>query len=331
MPRTLLFALALAPVAVYAGSVGSLTSFTNGTVADATQVNDNFAALVTAVDDNDGRLAALESLGGGGGFVGAPVTALRTTTNGGLSGTQTVLTVPVSMPSTGGPYRALVGYAFRADGGGSTSTSTWVEDDQANDAFAFDHEYSAGGPQNPSAVDLSPTAYVAGSDVTFTVRIGNLSNGTLFADDGLGLGLPGGRAFVQLVSAGAPAEASASWQTKTLSGAVTGTGIVNDLSFANLQPGETYRISGSLGMASSGLMLMSMSLVHDGATIADYRVKTNSEEISHPVDVLFVASADTVDFRVDAVAGNNTSINNETDRTYLRIEHLPGHVETTGY
>jgi hypothetical protein len=44
------------PLAMYAGSVGSLTTFANGTVADADQVNANFAAVQTAVDDNDARI-----------------------------------------------------------------------------------------------------------------------------------------------------------------------------------------------------------------------------------------------------------------------------------
>lgn len=43
---------------------GSLTipfSFTNGTVADATQVNSNFNAAKAAIDDNDSRVTAIES------------------------------------------------------------------------------------------------------------------------------------------------------------------------------------------------------------------------------------------------------------------------------
>jgi hypothetical protein len=43
---------------LYAASVGTLTSFTNGTVADANEVNANFAAITTAVDDNDSRISA---------------------------------------------------------------------------------------------------------------------------------------------------------------------------------------------------------------------------------------------------------------------------------
>ena len=44
-----------------AGNVTGLTTFTAGTPAKASEVNGNFAAVKTAVDDNAGRIAALES------------------------------------------------------------------------------------------------------------------------------------------------------------------------------------------------------------------------------------------------------------------------------
>jgi hypothetical protein len=53
------FALGLGlatPFAVLGGPVGSLTSFSNGTVADADQVNANFTELGTQIDDNDSRI-----------------------------------------------------------------------------------------------------------------------------------------------------------------------------------------------------------------------------------------------------------------------------------
>lgn len=56
----------LLPAALYAGQVTGLISFSNGTVADANEVNANFDAIKLAVDDNDSRIAALEGGGGGG-------------------------------------------------------------------------------------------------------------------------------------------------------------------------------------------------------------------------------------------------------------------------
>lgn len=59
MPRPARFALALAalvPAAVIAGSVVLPHSFSNGVIADANEVNANFTALATAVNDNDARL-----------------------------------------------------------------------------------------------------------------------------------------------------------------------------------------------------------------------------------------------------------------------------------
>ncbi len=57
-----LLLLAVVPVAVYAGQVTGLTTFVNGQIADANEVNANFAAVVTAVDDNDARISTLENL-----------------------------------------------------------------------------------------------------------------------------------------------------------------------------------------------------------------------------------------------------------------------------
>ena len=47
------------------GQVGALVQFTNGTVADANEVNQNFGAIRTAVNDNDARITALEGASGG--------------------------------------------------------------------------------------------------------------------------------------------------------------------------------------------------------------------------------------------------------------------------
>ena len=57
-----LLVLATAPVAVYAGVVPQLILFVNGTVADANQMNANFADVKAAVDDNDARVFVLEAL-----------------------------------------------------------------------------------------------------------------------------------------------------------------------------------------------------------------------------------------------------------------------------
>lgn len=46
----------------HAGPVGPLTTFTAGTTAKASEVNGNFGAVQTAVDDNDSRVATLEGI-----------------------------------------------------------------------------------------------------------------------------------------------------------------------------------------------------------------------------------------------------------------------------
>ncbi len=50
------------PRSLDAGTVVIPHTFINGQVADAADVNGNFTALAGAVNDNDGRLAALETI-----------------------------------------------------------------------------------------------------------------------------------------------------------------------------------------------------------------------------------------------------------------------------
>jgi hypothetical protein len=59
----------------HAGPVGPLTTFTAGTPAKASEVNGNFTAVKTAVDDNAGRIATVESTVSGGNIVLGPSTA----------------------------------------------------------------------------------------------------------------------------------------------------------------------------------------------------------------------------------------------------------------
>jgi hypothetical protein len=49
------------PITLVASSVSVSHTFSNGTVADADEVNANFSDVKTAVDDNDSRLSALEA------------------------------------------------------------------------------------------------------------------------------------------------------------------------------------------------------------------------------------------------------------------------------
>ena len=49
------------PAAAYAAVIGMPHTFSNGTIADANEVNANFGSLVTESNAQDTRLAALES------------------------------------------------------------------------------------------------------------------------------------------------------------------------------------------------------------------------------------------------------------------------------
>jgi hypothetical protein len=54
--------LAATPITVYAAAVTGLTTFVNGTIADADQMNANFSTVGTAVDDNHVRINTLEAI-----------------------------------------------------------------------------------------------------------------------------------------------------------------------------------------------------------------------------------------------------------------------------
>ncbi len=55
----LLLPLVLGPSAAFADTLAVPHTFTNGEVADANEVNANFDAVKTEVDDNDSRIDAL--------------------------------------------------------------------------------------------------------------------------------------------------------------------------------------------------------------------------------------------------------------------------------
>jgi hypothetical protein len=56
------FSVTVASVVAWAGSVTLPFNFTAGTTARASEVNANFAAVKTAVDDNNTRITALETI-----------------------------------------------------------------------------------------------------------------------------------------------------------------------------------------------------------------------------------------------------------------------------
>jgi len=58
--------LLMASAAAHAGEVAGLKSFTSGTPALASEVNGNFNAVKSAVDDNHSRLTTLEGVNAAG-------------------------------------------------------------------------------------------------------------------------------------------------------------------------------------------------------------------------------------------------------------------------
>jgi hypothetical protein len=104
------------PAPLFAGLVGPLTSFVNGTVADADAVNANFTALVNAVDDNHNRIAALEGASAPGGFApSANCYTIKQEDPTATSGTYWI------DPDQGNPYNAFQAYCdMDSHGGGWT-------------------------------------------------------------------------------------------------------------------------------------------------------------------------------------------------------------------
>jgi hypothetical protein len=74
----------LVPLAAYASTLSVPHTFVNGTTADADEVNANFSAIESAVNDNDGRITTLESAPTPGDITG--VSAGSGLSGGGFSG-----------------------------------------------------------------------------------------------------------------------------------------------------------------------------------------------------------------------------------------------------
>jgi hypothetical protein len=138
------------PLAVLAGPVGSLTTFSNGTVADANEVNANFSAIRTAVDDNDSRITSLEAGGGsGGGLVDDSITTCDGDAEGAFNWDGTTLTfcngnewrIVRLAGLTDGTSQATAGASCQAilDEGFSTGDGVyWIDIDGGSTSNAFE-------------------------------------------------------------------------------------------------------------------------------------------------------------------------------------------------
>lgn len=143
-----------------AGTVNqsAVTTFQNGTPADAVKVNDNFTALINAINDNASRLAALEE---------------------GNSITSSVSGRTYSLKQMGVMYRGLAGNTGFATVGNTSQSYTVTFN--ANGSFTFtgvenEGELNINSKEvnqfaNNSAVNESGTYTQTGSTVTLSIGV----------------------------------------------------------------------------------------------------------------------------------------------------------------
>lgn len=137
-------------------------TFSNGTVADATQVNANFQAVQTAVNDNNSRITSLEGITIGGGISGSSLQTLASGAN------YIYVNVPLS------PSRNLLCQVTATlddrSGPNTDTTSTLkvaVKTDGIDGSIVWDGTALPDGPTHPTATDIEVIHLTAGSTYYF--------------------------------------------------------------------------------------------------------------------------------------------------------------------
>jgi hypothetical protein len=166
---TLGAAIVVIPLAAYAGTIATPNTFTNGTVADAGEVNANFSAVETAVNDNDARITTAQ------GTADTAVTNAATAQG----------TANAAIASAG----AAQGTATTALADAATAQSTAnAAQGTANTTFSWGNHASAGYVVLGQPDSITSTMIAAGQ-----VSSSDLQGGACLAeiadDDGAGSGL----------------------------------------------------------------------------------------------------------------------------------------------
>lgn len=122
-------------------------------------------------------------------------------------------------------------------------------------------------------------------------------------------------------------------QTKVLQASISGTGVESDLSFNNLVVGKWYGISGRIYLAGSGSINIAYQF-EDGASFTEaYPNKdvSGQEEWMRTHNLKFQAQTAVMNFNVLGFTTGSMIGDGTRNRSYLQIEELPNHEETTDF
>jgi hypothetical protein len=130
------------------------------------------------------------------------------------------------------------------------------------------------------------------------------------------------------------------WQKKTLTSTLTGyNGVINILTFNNLEVGKTYRISGTVALRSNTAGSDNIDIIfHPTATLVnttEYGRQTACPAASGLIDrkspnIIFTATSDTLYVHSSSVEGGSQIYGTgNNDGTYIILEELPFHAQTT--
>jgi hypothetical protein len=127
------------------------------------------------------------------------------------------------------------------------------------------------------------------------------------------------------------------FQTKTLSADLTAIQDIADLTFSNLVIGRSYRISGMLlwaGLAAGGDIVLAS--FYDGTSsdtvIHKSRLGDDIDVHSDSFSFLYTATNTVMTTRWNSKAGSITLSGDGTrSESYLQIEELPNHVQTSDF
>ena len=186
--------LLLASGASLAGSVGPLTTFNAGTTAVASEVNGNFNALSTAVNDNHARISTLETTATGGNLVLAPSTAAtgnimkgtnrflhnfgsNNTFLGLLAGNFTMTGIDNTASGVNALPSNTTGNSNTASGVSALFGNTSGTNNTASGAFALESAAGNSGNSNTASGAFALRSNTTGSNNTAS-GVGALSNNT---------------------------------------------------------------------------------------------------------------------------------------------------------